>query len=165
MTTNQIIRYHSGFVTSTIVSEYPDSQADAKTISSTPAVQSFNAESKPRRSKRSDRLPRRAERHIREESDAQLQADLSTARKMWATEAYAGTPDSMAGMRLAAGLSQTQLAKLVGTSQSHIAKIEAGHVRVYLDTANRLAAALEVDLERLNAILQSAQVETSSRGI
>ncbi|WP_412130714.1 helix-turn-helix domain-containing protein [Bordetella bronchiseptica] len=68
-------------------------------------------------------------------------------------------------MRLAAGLSQTQLAKLVGTSQSHIAKIEAGHVRVYLDTANRLATALGVDLERLNAILQSAQVETSSRGI
>ncbi|NNH19152.1 helix-turn-helix transcriptional regulator [Bordetella trematum] len=66
-------------------------------------------------------------------------------------------------MRLQKGLSQTQLADLIGTSQSHIAKIEAGQVRIYLDTANRLAVALSVSLDKLNALLDSTSAESSSK--
>ncbi len=55
-------------------------------------------------------------------------------------------------MRRASGLSQTQVAARMGTSQSAVARLEGGDVDVRLSTLERYAAAMgrQVDL-RINA--------------
>jgi len=63
-------------------------------------------------------------------------------------------PNSLAKLRLQRGFSQQQLAKNIGTSQSHIAKIEAGTVNIYWDTATRIADALTVSLEELRPLIK-----------
>jgi transcriptional regulator with XRE-family HTH domain len=50
--------------------------------------------------------------------------------------------DELAGRRRALGLSQTQVAARMGTSQSAVARIEAGSADVRLSTVERYAAAL-----------------------
>jgi DNA-binding XRE family transcriptional regulator len=52
-------------------------------------------------------------------------------------------PPTLRSMRLALGLSQTQLAAKVGTSQPQIARIEAGRPDPTYDTFVRIAGALE----------------------
>ncbi|AZR94578.1 hypothetical protein BBB39_12920 [Bordetella trematum] len=161
---SQDIRYHKEFVLSTIVSQFPESRVVVESVGSGPIAQNFT---KPagtlKRSSRDGRLPRRVERSIREDHDPEFKDRLIRARQIWAEEAYPDAPQSLAKMRLQKGLSQTQLADLIGTSQSHIAKIEAGQVRIYLDTANRLAVALSVSLDKLNALLDSTSAESSSK--
>lgn len=49
-------------------------------------------------------------------------------------------------LRLAAGLSQSALARLVGTSQPNIARLEAGGGMPKLETLDRIATALCADL-------------------
>ncbi|MBE9555017.1 MAG: helix-turn-helix transcriptional regulator [Proteobacteria bacterium] len=58
-------------------------------------------------------------------------------------------PRSLRELRLAAGFSQTQLAERIETSQSRIARLEAGHEDPGLRTLKRLAIALEVDLNTI----------------
>lgn len=49
-------------------------------------------------------------------------------------------------LRLAQGLSQSELARRIGSTQPAIARLEAGGVAPSIDTLERIAAALEVDL-------------------
>ncbi|WP_370327227.1 helix-turn-helix domain-containing protein [Euzebya sp.] len=49
-------------------------------------------------------------------------------------------------LREARGLSQQQLAEMVGTTQSAIARLEGGHVSPNLKTLDRIADALGVEL-------------------
>ena len=53
----------------------------------------------------------------------------------------------MQGPRLAAGLSQTQLAEKIGTAQSHIALIEQGKNDPGTDLITRIAEALTLTAE------------------
>ena len=52
---------------------------------------------------------------------------------------------ALIGSRLAAGLTQRQLAEKMGTTQSAIARLESGLQTPTLDTLSRLAVALGVD--------------------
>lgn len=52
-------------------------------------------------------------------------------------------------IRLAAGLSQAQLAELIGTSQPHIARLEKSPEAMYLETAVKLSHALNIDLKEI----------------
>lgn len=86
------------------------------------------------------------------ESDAPTRALLETARRELARELPVA-PESLAALRLARGWSQKRLADLIGTSQSHIARLECNRGDVMLSTANALAAKLGVSLEVVSRAL------------
>jgi transcriptional regulator with XRE-family HTH domain len=55
--------------------------------------------------------------------------------------------DELVTLRHAAGLSQTEVAARMGTSQSAVARIESGEADVRLSTLDRYAAALGRELD------------------
>ena len=55
------------------------------------------------------------------------------------------------------GLSQQSLASILGTSQSHVAKIEAGKVTIYFDTAIKLAKALDLTLNDVQKMVEQSK--------
>jgi ribosome-binding protein aMBF1 (putative translation factor) len=96
----------------------------------------------------SDGMNREEARH------PEYQNRLRAARRILAAEyEAAGKAESIALLRLKLGLSQKELADKIGTSQSHIAKIEAGDIKLYFHTATRLADALGVGLDRLRRMI------------
>lgn len=70
---------------------------------------------------------------------------LSDARKELSDALYEEGPKTLSMLRLAAGLSQVQLAKLVGTSQPHLARIEQGKNDPGTDMIARIAKALDLN--------------------
>lgn len=78
---------------------------------------------------------------------------MQQARMLLAEEIDELVPDSLAKLRLRRGMSQTQLAQILKTSQSHIAKIESGTVKLYWQTATKLADALDISLDRLRPLV------------
>jgi len=54
--------------------------------------------------------------------------------------------DQLSGLRRHRGLSQTEVAARMGTSQSALARLESGQADVRVSTLARYAAALDVDL-------------------
>lgn len=80
----------------------------------------------------------------------------ASARRAKQSSAYRAQQEAMAGCREIAwllikfrmdrGLSQQQLADLVGTSNSQISRIESGRHRTNLDTLTRIAHALDLRL-------------------
>lgn len=59
---------------------------------------------------------------------------------------FAQVAEEVAGRRRDRGLSQTDVARLVGTTQSAIARLESGGRPPRIDTLLKIAAALECDL-------------------
>jgi predicted transcriptional regulator len=59
---------------------------------------------------------------------------------------FAQIADRVAGRRAERGLSQRELAELTGTTQSAIARLEAGGRPPRIDTLLRIANALDCDL-------------------
>ena len=90
-----------------------------------------------------DDVVSRQERHPK-----RLEA-IRAARRKLALEIADDTGGSLQKLRLAKGLSQTELAVMVGTTQSHIARIESGRSDVQVGTLNRLANALDVEAGEL----------------
>jgi transcriptional regulator with XRE-family HTH domain len=72
-----------------------------------------------------------------------LQERIRTADRGWF---FAAIADKVAERRQAQGMSQRQLAELVGTTQSAIARLERGGRPPRIDTLLRIADALECDL-------------------
>jgi transcriptional regulator with XRE-family HTH domain len=72
-----------------------------------------------------------------------LRARLAGAEEGWFFAAIAG---QVSERRAARGLSQRELADLVGTTQSAIARLEGGGRPPRIDTLLRIADALECDL-------------------
>lgn len=75
--------------------------------------------------------------------DGQLEGDPQLRRRVEETLNEMRIEQDLAGLREKRGLSQTQLAKVVGVSQPAIAKIESGKVKnLQLKTLVKYAAAL-----------------------
>lgn len=72
-----------------------------------------------------------------------IRARLAHAEDGWL---FAQIAERMADRRKQLGLSQADLAQLVGTTQSAIARLESGGRPPRIDTLQRLAAALDCDL-------------------
>ncbi len=73
-------------------------------------------------------------------ADPEVQAGYEAARRAFELG------DQVRGFREAQGLSQTELAQRMGTSQSAIARLEAGGVDPKLETLERVSCALDLDL-------------------
>jgi transcriptional regulator with XRE-family HTH domain len=72
-----------------------------------------------------------------------LQERIRTADRGWF---FAAVAEKVAERRQDKGLSQRELAELVGTTQSAIARLERGGRPPRIDTLLRIADALECDL-------------------
>jgi transcriptional regulator with XRE-family HTH domain len=72
-----------------------------------------------------------------------LQERIRTADRGWF---FAAVADQVAERRQAKGLSQRELAELVGTTQSAIARLERGGRPPRIDTLLRIADALDCEL-------------------
>ena len=72
-----------------------------------------------------------------------LQERIRTADRGWF---FAAVADKVAERRQAGGFSQRELAELVGTTQSAIARLERGGRPPRIDTLLRIADALDCDL-------------------
>jgi len=71
--------------------------------------------------------------------------------------------DTIRSLRLRKGWSQARLAEEIGTSQSHIARIERGTENLAIETCRRLTEALGVDMNTLNDALRRQEVVAQSR--
>jgi len=87
------------------------------------------------------------------ETDARRLGHIETARRQIAEQLTKET-SGIAALRLKLGWSQQRLADEIGTSQPHIARIEAGR-DILLDTARRLADALQVSLLDIDAAMRA----------
>jgi len=78
------------------------------------------------------------------EQDPAIRVELEQARQEIRATIY-GTddPSSIRSLRLSKGLSQARLADAIGSTQAHIARIEAGHTNLHVQTIVRLARALD----------------------
>jgi transcriptional regulator with XRE-family HTH domain len=72
-----------------------------------------------------------------------LQERIRTADRGWF---FAAVADQVADRRQAKGLSQRELAEIVGTTQSAIARLERGGRPPRIDTLLRIADALDCEL-------------------
>ncbi len=93
-----------------------------------------------------------------EEKDPAVKEAVAAGNKIIAEQYYADSPQRLAFYRLRNGWSQKELAGRVGTSQSYIARLEAGEIDPQVSTLNRLAAALQVSAaELLQAVTAGAK--------
>jgi transcriptional regulator with XRE-family HTH domain len=76
-------------------------------------------------------------------STKRLRARLAGAEEGWF---FAAIASELSERRTERGLSQRELAKLVGTTQSAIARLESGGRPPRIDTLLRIADALDCDL-------------------
>lgn len=89
-------------------------------------------------------------------------ARMEYARSLLAEDMVELAGETMASLRMRRGFSQTALAKKIGTSQAHIARIEGGQLSLKWDTVTRLADALEVSTDSLRRYIGIAPTEVKS---
>ncbi|WP_225031779.1 helix-turn-helix domain-containing protein [Paraburkholderia sp. XV] len=107
--------------------------------------------------------PRRrsAESAAREAADPAYRERKRTARAALAAEIAGGRPpSSLAELRMAKGLSQSDLASKTGMTQPHIAKIEARKLGIQLVTARKMALALNTSIDQLAELVLPLEADT-----
>lgn len=91
------------------------------------------------------------------EKDETRRKAMQEARQ-WVGEAFHGDDgDTVRTLRLRKGWSQTQLAEAIGTSQSHVARIERGDQNLAIQTCRRLSVVLGIDMNTLDRALRQQE--------
>lgn len=108
------------------------------------------------------KLPRVVVRAKAEAESTALRSRMQEARVELASHFFDGEPPSLVNLRLQRGYSQQQLAALLGTSQSHIAKLETGKVRPLFETVECLADALGVSLDEIRPLIRTSRERKST---
>lgn len=88
------------------------------------------------------------------ETESDGRAELAKGREWVADKFYGQDGDTIRSLRLRKGMSQVDLAKLLGTSQPHIARVESGSENPLLATCRRLCKALEIDMNTLDSAMK-----------
>ncbi len=88
------------------------------------------------------------------EQDAKGRATLEEGRQWVAGTFYGDDGDTVRTLRLRKGWPQTRLAKELGTSQSHVARIERGTENLAIGTCRRLSKVLGIDMNTLDQALK-----------
>ncbi|RUQ35512.1 MAG: XRE family transcriptional regulator [Candidatus Competibacteraceae bacterium] len=88
------------------------------------------------------------------EQDEEGCAVMAEARHWIADQFYADDGDTVRTLRLRKGWSQSRLAEVLGTSQSHVARIERGTENLSLETCRKLCDALGIDMNALDLALK-----------
>ncbi len=97
------------------------------------------------------------------ESTEQGRIAMEDARKWIGKTFHSEEGMTVRSMRLKMGWSQIQLARKLGTSQSHIARIERGSENLYIDTCRRLCDVFKIDMNMLNQALQNQKQNHKKR--
>jgi DNA-binding XRE family transcriptional regulator len=100
--------------------------------------------------------------------DAQLHQDLQLRQEVEQTLNELRLEQDLIALREARGLSQNQLAKLVGVSQPAIAKIESGRIKnlqlkTLLRTAMALGATVNIQILKASDAMSPRPVRTAGR--
>lgn len=98
------------------------------------------------------KIPRAIMAKIREQQDPDYRARMKKARIELANDIC--DTNSLASLRLRKGLSQSALAEMIGTTQPHIAKIEAKQICPKTITCRNMAQALGVTFEELSQCIK-----------
>ncbi len=78
--------------------------------------------------------------------------------RQWVGNTFHGEDgDTVRTLRLRKGWSQTQLAEAIGTSQSHVARIERGDQNLAIQTCRRLSDVLGIDMNTLDLALRQQE--------
>ncbi|MEJ5207461.1 helix-turn-helix transcriptional regulator [Denitratimonas sp. CY0512] len=98
------------------------------------------------------------------EASGDRRAAIARARQWVAGVFHTDEGVTLRTLRMNKGMSQKKLADLIGTSQPHIARIEGGADNLSIDTCRRLAQALDIDMNALDAALkQQESLKASTR--
>lgn len=93
----------------------------------------------------------------------QRRAALEQARQ-WVADSFHGEDgDTVRTLRLRKGWSQAQLAATLGTSQSHVARIERGTENLAIGTCRRLCVALGISMNTLDEALRRQESLAASK--
>lgn len=92
------------------------------------------------------------------EKDEKRRKAIEEARSWVADTFHAEDGDTVRTLRLRKGWSQTQLAKELSTSQSHIARIERGTENLVIGTCRRLCGVLGIDMNALDQALRRQEI-------
>ena len=92
------------------------------------------------------------------EKDDTRRKAIEEARGWVADTFHAEDGDTVRTLRLRKGWSQVQLAMELGTSQSHIARIERGTENLAIETCRRLCSVLGIDMNTLDQALRRQEV-------
>ena len=96
--------------------------------------------------------------------DEQHRQSLVEARQ-WVADTFHGQEgDTVRTLRLRRGWSQSRLAEAIGSSQSHIARIERGTENLAIQTCRRLCEVLEIDMNTLDQALLRQEIIARAKG-
>ena len=89
-------------------------------------------------------------------------AALKHGRKWVADQFYSADGVTIKTLRLKNGWSQVDLAEYLGTSQSHISRLEKGGEDLYFSTLKKLCSALGQDMNTISAAIDRQTIKKSA---